>query len=253
MTPWVTRLLIANVVMFFITRAFRGVEWLLAFIPAYALERPWTLVTYMFLHASLPHLFFNMVGLFFFGPRLETRLGARHFLWLYFVSGVVGALLSIPFTPGAIVGASGALFGVFLGFARYWPREKIYIWGVLPIQAWAFVAFMTVASLGSGITGTNQGVAHFAHLGGFLGGFLYLKWLELRSPARRFKRKAQPAAARRTAGSRRDIERWRAIRRDDLHEVNRAELDRLLDKIGAAGVRSLTPDERAWLDRFSAG
>jgi membrane associated rhomboid family serine protease len=203
----------------------------------------------MFLHAGPLHLFFNMLALYFFGPRLEARLGSRQFLTLYFVSGIVAALVSLIFTPYArIVGASGAVFGVLLGFARVWPRSLIYIWGVLPIEARWLVLLLTALSLWGG-WGGSSGVAHFAHLGGFLGGYLYLKWLDLRSPARRFKKMAAPPSPK-TAGST-DLQRWKRIRRDDLHQVNRDELDRILDKISAKGLDSLTPEERAFLERFS--
>ncbi len=251
MSPWVTRLLVANVVMFFLTMVFPQLRYALGFVPELVLQRPWTIVTYMFLHQGIPHIFFNMLALYFFGPQLEARLGGSQFLGLYFTSGLVGAALSLATPSVIIVGASGAVFGVLIGFARYWPRARIYIWGVLPIEAWLLVALMTGFSLWSGLSGTGQGVAHFAHLGGFAGGFLYLKVMELLSPARRFRVKAGAAGARPSGGTRRDAARWSAIRRGDLHEVNRAELDRLLDKIRDTGIGSLTPDERAWLDRFS--
>ena len=249
MTPWVTRLIFANGGMFLITLVLPGVWQALVFVPFLVLGRPWTVITYMFLHGGLFHLFFNMLALYFFGPRLEARLGSRHFLALYIASGIMGALLSFFFTPrAAIVGASGAVFGVLLGFARYWPREQIYIWGVFPLEARWLVIIMTALALFGGFGGGGGGVAHFAHLGGFLGGFLYIKWHERSSPAARFK-------ARATAGSRRkptdDLQRWSKIRRDSAHEVNRAELDRILDKISATGIGSLTGDERAFLDRFS--
>jgi membrane associated rhomboid family serine protease len=221
MTPWVTRLLIANVAVFFLTVAVPVLPVRpLVLVPALIPYRPWTLITYMFL------------------------------LGLYLVSGLTGALLSVPFSPFAqIVGASGAVFGVLLGFARYYPRERIYIWGILPIEARALVIIMTVLSLWGGFAGRGSGVAHFAHLGGFLGGFLYLKWRERRSPAALFKAKASPLANRKPPAPA-DVEKWRRIRREDLHPVNRDELDRILDKISAAGIASLTPDERAFLERF---
>ena len=251
MTPWVTRLLFANVAMFVLTDIVRIIpKFPLELIPAFALLRPWTLVSYMFLHADLWHLFFNMLGLFFFGPRLEARLGPRHFLGLYFVSGLMGAVLSIPFTPIVrIVGASGALFGVLLAFARYWPKERIYIWGIIPIEARTLVIVVTVLSLWFGFSAGGSGIAHFAHLGGFLGGYLYIKWHERSSPAARFKAKASPFEQRKRA-ARSEIEGWQQIRREDLHPINRAELDRILDKISGNGVESLMPDERAFLDRF---
>ncbi len=162
----------------------------------------------------------------------------------------MAALVSLPFTPRtAIVGASGAVFGVLLAYARYWPRDLIYIWGILPIQARWLVIIMTGLSLWAGLGGAGGGVAHFAHLGGFLGGGLYLMWMEWRSPARRFKAKAAP---RSRASSVADLQRWKNINREAMHEVNRDELDRILDKISAKGIASLTPDEKAFLERFSS-
>jgi len=251
MTPWVKRIIFANVAMYLLVLARPAVGTVLMFVPALLPHRPWTVVTYMFLHAGLWHIGFNMLALYFFGPAVETRLGGRHFAGLYLSSGVMGAVLSIPFTPhAAIVGASGAVFGVMLAFARYWPRQRIYIWGVLPIEARWMVVLMTGFSLWAGFGGTRDGVAHFAHLGGFLGGFLYLKWMDWRSPARRFKQKAQavPPPPRDPDQA---LERWKRIRREDIHPVNRDEVDRLLDKISREGVKSLTPDERALLERFA--
>jgi membrane associated rhomboid family serine protease len=250
MTAWVRRLVVANVAMFLVTMAFPRTYNVLALVPTAVVFRPWTIVTYMFLHAGLGHIFFNMLALFFFGPRLELRLGGRGFVTLYFVSGIVAAVASIVFTPrAAVIGASGAVFGVQLGYARYWPRDLILIWGVIPIEARWLVALMTAMSLWFGFRGIGGNIAHFAHLGGFLGGYLYLKWRDWRSPARRFKQKAAPPAASAIGAA--DVERWRRIPRDEIHPLNREELDRLLDKIGATGIGSLTADERAFLERFS--
>jgi len=254
MTPWVKRLIAANVVMHFVVMLTPDVREALWLVPALIPQRPWSLVTYMFLHADgLMHIFFNMLILFFFGPRLEARLGGRKFLTLYFISGITAALVSIPFTPwAAIVGASGAIFGVQLGFAMFWPRERIYIWGVLPIEAWLLVVILTVMSLWAGFSGGRSNIAHFAHLGGFLGAFLYIKWMEWRSPARQFKKKSQahPAPVKDERGA---SERWQKIRTHRLHPVNKEEVDRLLDKISAQGVASLTPEERAFLERVADG
>lgn len=256
MTPWVLRLVIANGAFFLLQQALPGLWLALALVPAAAWLRPWTLVTYMFLHGGLGHLFFNMLGLYFFGPVLEARLGSRHFLRLYFASGLAGGLLSIAFTPFGqavvpIIGASGAVFGVELAFAYFWPRQQILIWGVFPIEARWLVAVMTVLSLWGGLQG-GGGVAHFAHLGGFVGGFLYLKWMERRqqAPLREWRARMRPGAPRLESVGQ-AMERYSRIRREQLHEVNRDELDRILDKIGASGMQSLTPAEREFLDRFS--
>jgi membrane associated rhomboid family serine protease len=250
MTRWVARLIYvtvaAFVVTFYVAPQFIP---LLYLVPADIPRRPWTVITYMFLHGSWMHLIFNMLALFFFGPRLELRLGSRRFLGLYFVSGMTGALLSLATPHARIIGASGAVFGVLLAFARYWPREQIYIWGVVPVQARVLVAIMAVLALFGGFTGMNRGIADFAHLGGFLGGFLFIKWHEHQSPGRRFAVKAAPPP--RPGGDRASLERWERIRRDELHPVNRSELDRVMEKIEKSGISSLTPDERAFLDRFA--
>ena len=258
MTPWVTRIIFANVAMFILAPTGSRLSWELLLVPALVPVRPWTPVTYMFLHGGFIHLLFNMLALYFFGPRLEVRLGGRHFLALYFVSGIMGAALSFVFTPQAyIVGASGAVFGVLLAYARYWPRHTILIWGILPVEArWLVIGF-TVLSLASGFrgvaTGAGDGVAHFAHLGGFLGGYLYLKWMEWRSPARQFRKQAKaPLERSRPAGSG-DLKRWAGIRPDDLHPVNREEHERIVEKIQTSGIASLSASERAFLDRFSSG
>src|SRR5690242_21564887 len=122
LTPWVSRILFANVAIFLAQMFMPGFRELSAdvgaLIPAWLPYRPWTIVTYMFLHDGLGHIFFNMLSLYFFGPRLEAQLGGRRFVGLYLVSGIAGGLLSWVFTPGAaIVGASGAVLGVMLGSA----------------------------------------------------------------------------------------------------------------------------------------
>jgi membrane associated rhomboid family serine protease len=250
-TPWVRRLLAANVAVFLLTMGFPQLPQALVLVPVLIPERPWTVVTYMFLHAGLWHLVFNMIALYFFGPRVEERLGERHFIALYGFSGLMAALVSLVFTPGAaIVGASGAIFGVMLAFARYWPRSLIYIWGVVPVQARWFVVGMTALSLWGGFGGLQPGLAHFAHLGGFLGGFLYLLWFDRRrgSAMRAFAGAGRVPRAESPDAS---LARWERIRLDELHPVNRQALEPLLQKVAAGGAASLTPEERVLLDRFS--
>jgi membrane associated rhomboid family serine protease len=251
MTPWVLRLIAANTVVFLVSMTVPGVMDSLVLVPALILQRPWSVITYMFLHGGLGHLFFNMLSLFFFGSRVEQRLGERQFLVLYFVSGAAGALLSAVFSPwSAIVGASGAVFGVMLAFAYFWPRDQILIWGIIPIEARWMVALMTGLALFGGFSGSQGGIAHFAHLGGFLGGWICLKVFGARAPARQFKARMAPQAPRESHES--SLARWRRIRGEHLHEVNRGELDRILDKINTSGVASLTSSEREFLERFAA-
>jgi membrane associated rhomboid family serine protease len=250
MTPWVLRLIFANAAVFLLTSTVPGAEQVLGLWPAGVLLRPWTPITYMFVHAGFLHILFNMVGLFFFGPRLEARLGGRRFLGLYFTSGLAGAAASVMTPNALIVGASGAIFGVLYGFAHYWPHEKAYIWGVLPVEMWLLVVGFTALSVFGAVSG-GGGVAHFAHLGGFVGGFLFIRISERFTAAARFKARAAPVQPKKKGPDVQDLNRWRAIRGDEMHPVNREELNRILDKISSKGLASLTADERAFLDRFS--
>src|SRR4051812_42314478 len=187
MTPWVTRLIVANVLVYFLEQTMPGIVRELVFVPATAITRPWTLITYMFLHGSFTHILFNMLGLYFFGSRVEERLGQKHFLWLYFLSGIAGAVLSMIFAPRSpILGASGAVFGVMMAFAYYWPHERIFIWGIVPVPARILVLVTAALALFSGFSGSTGGVADFAHVGGFVGAFLYLKWLERNTGSAKF-------------------------------------------------------------------
>ncbi|MEZ4415391.1 MAG: rhomboid family intramembrane serine protease [Gemmatimonadota bacterium] len=256
LTPWVKRLMIANAVMLLLSvlTDYSFLERWLAFWPNRALTQPWGFLTYMFLHGGFWHLFWNMVGLFFFGPPLESRWGSREFIKYYLICGLGGAALSL-FFPAPIVGASAAVYGVMLAFAMNWPDAPIYLWGLLPVKAKWFVGFLFVASLFSSLSGGGGGIAHLAHLGGLVTGFLYLKsdyWkptaLSTRTSRPRPRRlaivpreeRAESQPARPTRG-----------RRDADEERLLDEVDRVLDKISAQGMESLTDQERSLLDQVS--
>jgi membrane associated rhomboid family serine protease len=235
------------VIVFFLEQTVRGIVPLLAFTPRLALYMPWTVVTYMFLHDpnGLTHILFNMLGLYFFGPRVEERLGSRRFLTLYFLSGIAGALLSFIFARNSsVLGASGALFGVMIAFAMFWPDVQILFMFFLPVPARVAVGIMTVMSLWSGIQGSRGGVADFAHLGGFLGGYLYLKWLERQAGVRKFRTKVVAPVTKETLAN------YKRIDTKSIHEVNRDEVNRILDKINSKGLSSLTPQEKLFLSNF---
>ena len=251
MTRWVSLIIAANIAVFFLQQSVPGVTEALILVPKGVALHPWTPFTYMFLHGSVGHILFNMLALYFFGPRLETLLGGGRFITLYLLSGLGGALLSfVPmYYASQILGASGAVFGVVTAYARVWPRDRIYIYGVIPIQAWWFVMIMASVSLLGGI-GYNilPGTAHFGHLGGIVVGWLYMAGLARTSGARRSQ---QRAAGPLVASDTDALRRWATIPVTELHELNRGEVQRLLEKARAGGARSLTLDERATLDRFS--
>jgi membrane associated rhomboid family serine protease len=253
MTKWVKTLLIANVAVFLFTATNPRLEFALALYPAWIIYRPWTIVTYMFVHASMAHIFFNMLGLVFLGPRVEDRLGGKHFLGLYFVSGLGGALFSFLFAPQAgVVGASGAILGVVLAFAMYWPREKLLLFFVIPMEAWLLVALFAAGTLYLGMSHSASGIAHFAHLGGLAFGFVYVKWLDWHRGAgrRAFQRAMSPTPAAKVS-DRSALSRWRTISVAELHQLNREEVERLLAKAESGGPGSLTKAEREFLDRMA--
>lgn len=245
MTPWVLRLIVANIAVYFLQQTASGIVPALVFVPTEVLSQPWTIITYMFVHGSVTHILFNMLALYFFGPRVEERLGSRRFMTLYMLSGISGAALSFVFArQSPILGASAAVFGVMLAFATFWPTDQIYIMGILPLQARVAVLLMAAIALWSGVQGSRSGVADFAHLGGFVGGWLYLQWVNRTSGAKKFKTKTVAPVGR-------DIlSNYKRIDPRSIHEVNRDEVNRILDKISAKGLNSLTSQERLFLSNF---
>lgn len=252
-TPVVKKLLIANVAVFLVTALFPAAFGYLAFRPDAVLSQFWGAFTYMFVHADGWHLFGNMLVLFFFGPPLESRWGGGEFFRFYTVAGLGGVALSFVFSPAApVVGASAACFGVMLAFAMNWPKSPIYIFGIYPIQARVLVGIFVFFDLLNGVSGANTGVAHFAHLGGFLTAFLYLKadW----RPAR-FAGKVKEKTRRRPRKLAVVPREERKASAESMAEPEERkmldEVDRVLDKISAQGISSLTEEERKLLDEVS--
>jgi membrane associated rhomboid family serine protease len=242
------RLVIANVAVFGLQTVMPELARWGVFTPRLAFVQPWTFVTYMFLHGGLGHLFFNMLGLFFFGSRVEARMGGTRFIQLYFVAGITGALLSLVLSPNAgIIGASGGVFGVMMAFAAFWPRDRIYIWGVLPVEAWLLVGLTTLFALFSGLTGSSGGTAHFAHLGGYVGAYLYLLALDRFSPSKQFKAKVAKVAPTTEKALKAN---WRNVNLEGVHQLSREEVNRILDKINAEGMGSLSAEEKLFLSNF---
>jgi membrane associated rhomboid family serine protease len=143
----------------------------------------WQLVTYGFLHGSLTHLLFNMLALYIFGGDIERLLGSRRFLF-YYLACVVGAAIAqlvvldvMNRPPVPTVGASGGVFGLLLAFGMAFPHRKLMLlFPPIPMPAWLFVTLYGLLELYLGVTGSGQGVAHFAHLGGMVTGYLLLTY-----------------------------------------------------------------------------
>ncbi len=181
--PAVTRtLLIINVGVFFLQSLVGGevVRWFYLW-PLGPQFMPWQVVTYAFLHFDFNHLFFNMLGLWMFGAQLEEVWGEKRFVQFYGASVLAAALtqLVVNYALGATsptIGASGGIFGLLLAFAMLYPNRVILVFFVLPMKAKYFVGLYGLVELYQGVYVMNSGVAHFAHLGGMLGGWLTIRY-----------------------------------------------------------------------------
>jgi membrane associated rhomboid family serine protease len=183
MPPVTQALLLANVAFFALDFLLgRQLTMWFALWPLGERFMPYQVVTYAFLHGGIGHLFFNMLGLWMFGAELERVWGARRFVQFYFASVLTAAaaqlLLSMLLgSPAPTVGASGGLFGLLLAFGMMFPNRIIMpLFPPIPMKAKIFVAVFGAIELFLGVTGTASGVAHFAHLGGMLGGFLMIRY-----------------------------------------------------------------------------
>jgi rhomboid family protein len=251
LTVWVRRLLVANLLVFLIQKTLLiDPKYVAAFgfDPMLAWQQPWTFLTYMFLHGNILHLLFNMLMLYVFGPSVEDRMGSRMFLLFYLLCGLGGATLSFLLTQwapvGTILGASGAIMGVAVAFAWYWPNYPVFVFPLPdPIPAKWLITFLVGLDLALAWAGAlaraglGGGVAHLAHLGG-VGAQMAESSVLVSQPPRASRGSGVPPSAKHTKRGAPDA---RAA----------AEIDRVLDKINATGMDSLTPAERKFLTEIS--
>ena len=185
--PVVKNLIIANLLIYLAARLIPVVDGLAFYCQLFWFQSPyfhaWQFVTYMFLHSGLQHLFFNMFALWMFGRLLEVELGPKRFIAYYIICGIGAALIQLGvawFTKDfgiMLLGASGAVMGLLLAFGVMHPNEAIYIIPLpFPIKAKWFVLGYAALELLLGATGLERGIAHFAHIGGMLWGYLLLRY-----------------------------------------------------------------------------
>lgn len=278
--PVIKYLLISNIAIFifqhFIFAGFKvgGVPLSVFFLKYFALNPigsdvfpfyPWQLFTYLFMHGGFWHLFLNMFALWMFGMELENIWGSKKFLTYYLMCGVGAGLANILLTPLftglqlPTVGASGSVYGILVAFGMLFPNREIMLYFLFPIKAKYFVIIYMVIELLS--VGSNTGVAHFAHLGGGLIGFLYL--LITRNNVNdlfRFDKKPKVTSKRPTniyrnkyyekyntgSGSGGDISdaEYYSKGGDSDSEITQERVDEILDKIGKSGYQNLTEEEK---------
>jgi membrane associated rhomboid family serine protease len=193
LTPAIKFLIIANVVAYLVSLVVPAIILRLAVVPAVVFGQlaVWQLVTYMFLHGGIGHLLVNMLSLWMFGTELERSWGTRFFTKYYFITGIgagvttlLWSLSPLPFAEeiyySPMIGASGAIYGVLLAYALAYPHRPIYMYFVFPIPAKYFVMIIGAITFLSSVGSSGSGVAHTAHLGGLVVGYVYLKGLRIR-------------------------------------------------------------------------
>lgn len=248
LTPMVKRILLINVLVFlldmFLISFFRiGLSGYFGLVPRLVISQLafFQFFTYMFLHGGLFHLFWNMFILWMFGSDLEREWGAKEFLFYYLLTGVGAGILNfIALFNSTIptIGASGAIYGILVAFGMMYPDRPIYLYFLLPIKAKYFVLFTGVITFMSAFSSEGSNIAHFAHLGGMVFGYLYLKSdFNLYRFKNFFSRKNPDMTVH-----------WKD--EDEMRDL-KSEVDRILDKIQRDGYNSLTDEEIEILKKAS--
>lgn len=286
MTSAVQALIAINVVILFLQMTIvpqESMQSALAFNFASAPSRWWTVLTYMFVHHDFWHLFWNMYALFIFGPRLEHLWGTKKFTFFYLLSGLGGLICYSLFfrdSGALLLGASGAIFGVMGAYALQWPKQEIYLFWVLPMRVLTLVLLLVGFNLAMGVfgmAGGGSGVAYFAHLGGFIVAWLYMRTPpsvsieqlrqrisqvpDTEDPPRAIPR-ALPRSRERVEEVDEIVAKSKAVaakrptavtpaRKAAPRDLKSEDVNRVLDKISAEGLDSLTNEERGILEEMS--
>jgi membrane associated rhomboid family serine protease len=281
MTRAVQWLLALNVGIYFLQLTLFGPDAVysaLALDPSRFPSSWWTIVTYMFVHAWLAHLAFNMFTLWMFGPRLEHEWGTRTFVQFYISCGIGGAIAHLLFAQhSSVIGASGAISGVLVAYALRWPDEEVYLFGVIPMRSRWLVAAMLAMNIIFALSPGSR-IDWTAHVGGMAFGWIFLKLYSLggisrvrgwvsavpdesedmpravprnRPPLRDRGRGVDEVVARSNAVVLRESKPLQHVPRQETPKEYAARVNRVLDKISQQGIASLTRDERRLLEDMS--
>jgi membrane associated rhomboid family serine protease len=229
-------LIITNLVVFLVSLVVPALVMQFGVRPAAVLEQlaVYQLVTYMFLHGGIGHLLFNMLALWMFGTELERTWGTRFFTKYYFVTGIGAALITLvwslsplPFADALyyslMIGASGAVYGVLLAYALWFPNRPILLSFLFPIPAKYFVMIIGAITFLNSVGAAGSGVAHTAHLGGLVVGYFYLRGLrgwpldEIRYRWLRWKMNRARGRFDVYSGGRRDDDDWKSDWKKHIH------------------------------------
>jgi membrane associated rhomboid family serine protease len=274
--PVIKNLLIINLVIFFVQMLFGQVRF--GEVPGqsilykwFALNpladgfnfQVWQLITYQFMHGNFGHIFFNMFMLWMFGMEIENMWGSRKFLYFYLLCGVVAGLFHLILSPllggvsAVTLGASGAIYGVLIAFAMFFPNRYIFLYFLLPIKAKYLIGFLIIFDFLMINSGDN--VARLAHLGGVIAGAIYI-YFDRRSAT------GLKNVFSRTGGTKPDFSRFGNIQnpfkrkepqieeaefrdvkekeKEKENEISQSEIDAILDKISQSGYQNLSEREK---------
>ena len=223
----------------------------------------WQLVTYQFMHGGFSHIFFNMFALWMFGASIEDVMGSKKFLIFYLLAGISAGLFHLFLSPllngapAVTIGASGAIYGVLIAFAMYFPDSLIFLYFLIPIKAKYFIGFMVVIEF-LAVDSAASNVAHLAHLGGALFAFLYImfdknSYVSLKNSFRKINYQKTNSGKSifdnfsfGSKGKEKNVEdaKFYDINKDSDIEISQNEIDAILDKISQSGYQNLTEKEK---------
>ncbi len=203
----------------------------------------WQLFTYMFLHGDFFHILFNMFILWMFGRSIEEEWGTKEFVKYYFITGIGAGVFTFILSINSsipTIGASGAIFGILVAYAMMFPNSLIYVWFLFPVKAKYLVMFFAILELIASVRYTPDGIGHFAHLGGMVVGYLYLKSDRRLFGFLKFFKKIKYKKKLRTVHK----------KREKTEELMKR-VDQILDKINQVGYDNLSKEEKKILEKAS--
>lgn len=260
MPPAIRTLIIANVVVFIVSNiAGGGFYDMFGLVPVHVLRDRWIWqpFTYLFVHGGLMHLLFNLFALWMFGLPVESQWGEWEFIKFFFICGLGAAAAQMALAPHStipVIGASGPVYGLLVAFAMLYPDAVVYLYFLIPVKASHMAILFGLIEFFTGASGATPGVARFAHLGGMLTGYLYIRWwwvvkIKARAAWHRLSEGAAAAAPR--VARRPDAAAPPEPSPEEREQAQMAEVDRILDKILVSGLESLTEEERAVMRKYS--
>jgi len=252
--PAIKNILLANVVVFILVFLNDNLARIIYHQFALSAEgvlgeyKIWQLFTYMFLHdnSSFWHIFFNMFILWMFGSELEYSWGSKEFLKYYFITGIGGGIFNLILSGAPTVGASAAVYGVMVAYALAYPDRLVYIYFLFPVKVKYLMGFLAILAFFSTLGSGGDRIAHAAHLGGIVVGFVYLKYWTLHFKVKGFLQNTFSSSG----GSSSNL-KYSSGSKDNKTEFYRKKIDELLDKINKVGYLNLSEEEKKLLDEGS--